>query len=162
MLEDARSDAYSAASDEFHDWLKKNRTPTMKPDKDLPAAYRALSDGTKQELANLAGQAGTEKYTYTPSDSTTKSYTDPTSKVGKAKATREYVLDDEAMDYHNKLRQQYYETYVSRVMQSAAYRNASAARKAEMLADARSNAYEQAKEEFMTWLQANRTATPRD
>jgi hypothetical protein len=159
MLEAARQDAYDDAAEDFMKWLQKNRNSTEKGD--LPEAFTSLPKSTQKELSRLSGVSGTEKYNYTPSASTTKSYGDPDSKVGN-KMTREYVLDDAAIAQHNKKRDELYADYVGRVINSSAYRSASDARKAEMLAEARKSAYEDAKEWFMAWLKKNRKSTPKD
>jgi hypothetical protein len=158
MLEAARQDAYEEAADTFMTWLKKNRTSEYK--KDLPESFASLPKSTQNELGRLSGVSGTEKYTIYPAESTTKSYVDPDSKVS-GKATREYVLDDAAIAQHNKKRNELYNDYVGRVMGSQAYKSASDTRKAEMLAEARKQAYDDAKEWFMAWLKKNRKSTPK-
>ena len=161
MLEDAKSDAYKEAADDFSEWLTKNRKPELKDERELPKAYKALSSSTRTELTNLYGKPGTEKYTFTPADNTAKSYSDPDSKQG-TKTTMEYKLDDEALAYYDKLRQDYYESYVSKAMRSSAYKKASDVRKAEILAEARKQAYDDAREQLMKWLKKNRKSTPKD
>ena len=125
---------------------------------ELTAAYSDLPGSVSDELIRLDGLG--KEYSFRPSESTTSSYVDQTSKVN-GKATREYVLDDEAKAKLNGLREERYVDYFQRTINTQAYKNASDTGKATLLEEARDNAYADAKEEFMAWLVKNRRPTPR-
>ena len=124
----------------------------------LTAKYYTLPGDVSNELIRLDGLSG--EYAFSPTTASSKSYVDPNSKQN-GKATREYILDDRAVNKRNELREQYYNAEMRRVINSAAYRNASDTQKAAMLEEARETAYAAAKDEFMDWLYANYKSTPR-
>lgn len=126
---------------------------------DLVFEYENLPVQVSDELIRLRSLS--DEYSFKPSPSSSKSYVDPTSKVGNKAATREYVLDDEAKAQYNSIYEDTYSKTMQATINSYEYRKASDTHKAEMLEDARDTVAPAVKEEFMLWLQRNRKPTQR-
>ena len=126
---------------------------------DLVFEYENLPVQVSDELIRLRSLS--DEYSFKPSPSSSKSYVDPTSKVGNKAATREYVLDDEAKAQYNSIYEDTYSKTMQATINSYEYRKANDTHKAEMLEDARDTVAPAVKEEFMLWLQRNRKPTQR-
>ena len=126
---------------------------------DLVFEYENLPAQVSDELIRLRSLS--DEYSFKPSPSSSKSYVDPTSKVGNKAATREYVLDDEAKAQYNSIYEDTYSKTMQATINSYEYRKANDTHKAEMLEDARDTVAPAVKEEFMLWLQRNRKPTQR-
>lgn len=89
----------------------------------------------------------TTAYAFEPTYSPSKTYTDPRRK------TREYNLDEDQRDYLKKLFLVEYDKQVTELLNSSKYKNLSDEKKAEEIAEVRSDAIEAAKEQFFDWLE---------
>ncbi len=111
----------------------------------LDATYSTVSDHISDELIRL--DAFADDYAFEPTYSPSKTYTDPHRK------TREYNLDEDQRDYLEKLFLVEYDKQVTELLNSSKYKNLSDEKKAEKIAEVRSDAIEAAKEQFFDWLE---------
>lgn len=111
----------------------------------LDAEYRNCSDRVANELIRLDGYK--TDYNFAPRDNAPTSYVDPYD------SDYEYKFTDEQKDKYMDIYMDIYNDLVSEEMSSSYYRNSSDEEKAGLLLDAKEEANDQAKEEFLEWIE---------
>lgn len=111
----------------------------------LDAEYRNCSDRVANELIRLDGYK--TDYNFAPRDSAPTSYVDPYDN------DYEFKFTDDQKDKYMDIYMDIYNNLVSEEMSSSYYRNSSDEEKAGLLLDAKEEANDQAKEEFLEWIE---------